>query len=485
MDNKYKKILFEGLSHINNKNYSLAETTFKKIYFNYSSKIEILTYLIPILIHQNKYDEAKSFSNILMKSEYKELSFVYYGIIFYKLRDFSNSLINLNKALEINPKNYDALLNKGIVLNKISSNLDGIECIKLAIKINPKNPIGYHNLATLYEDENMIDDAIKNFNQSILLNPKDYNSLHSLSLLQLTQQKFDIGFMNYEYRIFSAQGENKHNHIKKLVSVKQLNMKKILIWHEQGLGDTIQFSRYINVLEEYGAIVTFQVQKDLVSLFKNYFNIRIEYKIDTKEKFDFQLALLSLPHFLINNQIKFYFSYNKPLKSINQKYLFWKNELPLSINKKNVGIAISGNKKNLKEERRKIDLNELLYLSNYVNLFVIQKDLTAQDNLLIKQNSNVFFLGNNTNWKDMSDTAAIIDNMDFVISIDTSLIHLAGFMNKKSYLLLSKPADWRWGESNKKMQVWYPSIKILRQEKKGIWKDVILKLNSELGINLN
>lgn len=483
MDKNLKKLLEQGIIKFKNKNFDIAENIFKKIYTSSPRQIFVLTYLIPTLIHLNRLDDALHYSKILLDHKENELGYTYHGIIYFKLNDMNKSILYLDKVLQLNPKNFDALLNKGVALHKKGLNEKGLYYINSAININSHNPIAYHSLATIYEDENMIDEAIKNFNKSISLNPNDFNSLHSLSLLQLMKQNYFEGFRNYEYRFQTFQIKSRHSHIPKLTKINEIKGKKILIWSEQGLGDTIQFSRYLDVLKEYGAVITFEVQKDLVNFLKRECDFEVISDIKNDKQFDFQLALLSIPYFLISNNLNPIIKQNKFYRASDEKIIFWKNELNLNNMKLNIGIAISGNKKHIKEKRRKINLFDIEHLSKYFNIFIIQKEISEQENRIVNKNPNIFYLGNNSNWKDMSDTAAIVENMDKIISIDTSLIHLSGSINKKSYLLLSKPADWRWSEKNESMHNWYSSVKVLRQDKKNSWSGVIKNLNLELGIS--
>ena len=107
-------------------------------------------------------------------------------------------------------------------------------------------------------------------------------------------------------------------------------------------------------------------------------------------------------------------------------------------------MAISGNPNQAIEYRRKIELESLIPLLKYSKIFLVQKEIKNKQAEFIKNQDDIIFLGENQKWENFDDTSAIVDNLDLIISVDTSLTHLAGSMGKKTYLLLSKPADWRW-----------------------------------------
>ena len=172
--------------------------------------------------------------------------------------------------------------------------------------------------------------------------------------------------------------------------------------------------------------------------------------------------------------------YEKYFECNENKFLFWKKKLSLSKDKINIGLSVSGNINHKKEYRRKISLEKFSKFTDKFRIFLIQKEISSEDKLVVDQNNEIIFLGDDKDWSDFSDTSAMVENMDIIISIDSSLIHLSGAMNKKSYLLLSNPADWRWGQKNRDNTYWYDSVKLIRQKTPKIWNEVIEKLYSSL-----
>lgn len=480
MKDDFKNLFQNGLSKFQSGDFLGSEETFIYLLKKNPKKNELYTYLIPSLINQNKLKLAKTYSKVLysLDSHYKEIALIYLGIISQKLKNFKDSATFFHESLEINPGNDQALLNLGVVYHNLDNNLKAIEYTIQSIKINKNNSIAYQNLASFLEDENRIDEAIHYLNIALSINDRDFNALHALSLLQLLKSDYANGYINYEQRFFSSYLKPKYTHINRLLLDSNIKGKKILVWHEQGLGDTIQFSRLVNKLVNLGGIVTLEVQKPLENFLIHQFKFEIVSEIK-EQNFDYQIPLLSLLNFFQVNENNIPM-YEKYFECNKDKFLFWKKKLSLSKDKINIGLSVSGNINHKKEYRRKISLEKFSKFTDKFRIFLIQKEISSEDKLIVDQNNDIIFLGADKDWSDFSDTSAIVENMDIIISIDSSLIHLSGAMNKKSYLLLSNPADWRWGQKNRDNTYWYDSVKLIRQKTPKIWDEVIEKLYSSL-----
>ena len=477
--NRINDILKKGIDEFSRGNYSIAEKIFLNLIRSNPLFFPAYTNLVQVFISQNKLDEAMKLAKKLFsldKNNEKGLFFI--GIIKFKGKQYEESLAYFKKALSINSKNYAVLMNIGITYFRLGDNLKAIQNIKESIVINNKNEMAYYNLGVIYEDEDDLDMALDAYNNVLLLNPKNYDALHGIAQIQLSNLDYKKGFKSYEIRWYVKGFEYRHGSIKSLSSIDDTIGKKILVWSEQGFGDTIQFSRYVKKLINIGAIVTFEVQSPLLSFLKRQFDCDVTNDA-RKESFDFQCPIMSLPYiFQTDNrdipQIEKYFDCD------TEKYNFWKRRLLLSEDKINLGISISGNKKHNKDKRRKINLKYFLDFMNYCNIYIIQKDLYENDKEVLKKNTDIKYLGNDKNWIDFEDTSAIVKNMDVVASIDTSLIHLSASMNQNSLLLLSKPSDWRWSKEGLKPANWYNNLKIIRQKNKGSWESVINELSTKI-----
>lgn len=468
-----------GIHNLKKNNLSEAELYFKQALENSSNLNLVYCYLIPVLIQQSKDDDALFFNQKFLKNVGEsEHYFIYEGILNLNKNFLEHALKAFKNVLKINGNNYDALVNVGIVLNKMHLNQDALVPLQKAISIKPNLTLAYQNIGKVYDDEGDYENAINCYQKALSINPQDYDTIHNLSLIQLILGDYENGWKNYDLRWKKNNRTYKYPNFPKLTSLENLMGKKILIWHEQGLGDTIQFSRYVNLLIEKGAAVTFEVQEPLYNFFKNNFNCQI-LKSAKDMQFDFQLPLLSLPK-LFGMNLKNTQKIINFFKSKTEKNNFWYQELSLTDTKLNIGIAISGNPKQAIEYRRKIDLILFIPILKYAKIYLVQKEISKDQQEILSNYKDMIFLGDNRNWEDFEDTSAIVNNLDMIISIDTSLTHLSCSMNKNTVLLLSQPADWRWGLNNQLCPTWYDNLEIIRQHEKKNWDDVIKKLINKI-----
>jgi tetratricopeptide (TPR) repeat protein len=462
-----------------------------------------------------------------------------YGMSLFKLNKFTEALKQYNDALNINPNSIVCLINKAILLNKINKNKEAIVCCDEVLKINQSVYEAWHNkiiyllelelneeaiscfeegkrlkiidttkdykiflkLAQVYYKLGLHSDSEINCKIAFKINPNSSEIKYNLALSQLISGNLLEGFKNYEHRFnlpsLNLYGFKKDDsesfyvlkylknleNIPKLTNLSHLRNKTLLIANEQGYGDFIQFSRFIYKLLEYNPKqIIVEVYKNLQDFIKFQFNNSVKI-VDIgffiKDKIDFVITLPSLP-FLFKttlNSIPYsnkYFSVSRILSSK------WKKIL--ENNKKiNIGIACSGNFENKNNNIRSIDLENFESLKKYANLFLLQNSINNNDQKFLgSKQSLIKFIGRDINFFD--DLAAVIQNMDLVISIDTVFTHLAGALGKKTYLILSGYHDWRW-LLNTNYSPWYDSLNIYRRKKnennwEGVFSNIIKDLQN-------
>lgn len=411
--------------------------------------LEALVSKSDVLILEKKYkealftlDKALLINSSNIDIELLAVIWINRGVAFLELKKFSEALFSFNQAIHINPNDHEAWSNKGVLLKNLKQNAEAEHCYDRAIKLKPDYAEAYFNKAAE----------------------------------RLAIGDFENGWNLYKYRWRKKDFEKyRYSQIKELESIDNLKNKKILIWYEQGMGDSIQFSRYIPKLINLGAIITFEVQKDLVSFFRTQFDCEITEKIATNQHFEYQTPLLNLPD-LFKTSLNNIFS-NKAYLKVNEKVIDWKKKLNLKKNKLNIGVSISGNPNHKENHIRSISLENIKSLFQKANFYIIQKELNFIDMEFLKKYPEINFMGEKI--INFSDTAAIVENMDLIISIDTSLIHLAGAIGKKSFLLLPWVSEWRW-LIDRDDSPWYESIKIIRQKSMGDWSYVINKMEDEI-----
>ena len=273
--------------------------------------------------------------------------------------------------------------------------------------------------------------------------------------------------MNYEHRWGITKAEPyRHANIARLKDVQEVKDKKILVWGEQGHGDTIQFVRYVQMIQDKGAKVTLEVQPSLKKLLADSItNCEVICPGESSQKYDYEIPLMSLG-LLFKTNLSSIPSKTPYLRASEAKLEFWSQNLKLKDDQLNIGIACSGFIGEKHFDNRLIDIEKFQPFSDSANIFLIQKDLRSSDAKYLESQKSIRYLGNEIH--SFEDTAAIIELMDSIVTIDTSIAHLAGALNKKTYLILAWNPDWRWLQ-DRSDSPWYPSVNLIRQKSINNW----------------
>lgn len=260
--------------------------------------------------------------------------------------------------------------------------------------------------------------------------------------------------------------------------------RTILVHCEQGLGDTLQFVRYLPLLKEHGARVIFYCQKELVSLLARAPGIDVllvePAESGISEPFDCHVPLLSLPHLLGPEPAKIPAAVpylRVDAEAVDQ----WKARLNPSGFK--VGIVWAGRTSSVEYRRRACSLADFSPLAELagVRFFSLQKGPAASEAATPPVGMDLVDLS--AALRDFKDTAAVVMNLDLVVAIDTAVAHLAGALGKPVWTVLPHFPDWRW-ELGREDSRWYPTMRIFRQSRPGDWSGVFENVAAELRVLL-
>lgn len=467
------KILFQqGLNNLQDENYEDAEVNFLECLKLVPNKISTLHNLISVYIatkQKNKLKEIiKSHNHLINEHE------IQYGFAFdqYFDQNYSKSIEICKKLINLDKFKYPIsdLLASNFKKQKLF--LQTLRIYKKELK-EKKDYLIYYNIGTLFLDLGRINKALYYFKKSENFKKNDNSNLWNLSLCFLTLGNLDKGFSLYEYRWFSKSNKTikKFENIKVPLSTEEIINKNILISDEQGLGDTIQFSRFVIELLQFTKKITFVVNSKLVNLLSNLNKniVVIEYKDLKTSNFDYHLSLCSLPLFL---RIK-------DISDINYYSLNFNNKNKISFEKNdiNIGLSWSGNPNFPLDEYRSISFKNFKEILNIkkINFFKLSQNVRNEEFLDYHSFSNLFDFGD----KSLFEISEVMKELDLVISSDTSIIHLAGILNIKSILLLNYNSDWRWFEDKKKT-IWYPSVEIIKQKTFNSWDNVFYELKKRI-----
>jgi tetratricopeptide (TPR) repeat protein len=434
------------------------------INFNGKDKLKALNNIGSILSKSKKYKIANQYYLDSLKIDQNNTLTINNLLSNYlELRDDENSDIFYEKAKNIDQNITHFLYNKAEYLIQKNQLDDAIEILE-----NNKNKDlkFFIKLVRVYSLIGKKDKAQNLLNELKKIDSKDPDYLQFLGMRFLFKGDFEIGWKYYEQRntklknIFNDRPEWKGENI---------HQKSIVVYNEQGLGDSIQFSKFLIPLLKLSKNITFLVQKNIIDIFKKDIpNLKIVSKEDFHDKeFDFKISLGSL--------IKFFYK-----EKINENFLINNNlfDLPFALNKDklNVGIAWSGSFNGPNEPYRSIPLEALNKIFSLdVNFYCLQKEIWERDLVQFKK-TKITNLGNYS----LSDMVKIIQNLDLVLSSDTSILHLAASLNKETWGLLNLYPDWRWGAFYKLHP--YKSLKLFQQRAFNKWEDVELEIYNNLKI---
>jgi len=299
-------------------------------------------------------------------------------------------------------------------------------------------------------------------------------------MLLLSQGQYEEGWKYFEWRwLDESTGLRKPSYNQPTWTGEQdLVGKKILVYGEQGLGDIIQFSRYAKRLSDLGAAVILEVPKPLHKLLQTLSgNIQIAGSGDVVNFFDYQCPLLSLP-FAFKTSLTNLQDPGKYIFSEGSKLSEWRDKLgPKTVPR--VGLVWRGNPLHKNDQHRSVELGDLEpYLPETVHYFILQKEVSYVDQRILESHPKFIFFKDGI--RDFTDTAALVELMDLVISIDTSVAHLSAAMCQKTWILIPHfQTDWRWLLSRSDSP-WYSSVRLFRQNTTKNWISSFEEINTNL-----
>ena len=476
----YGKVLFEL------KRYSDSLTFYDKALRINQNSLECLINKGTTLNELKRFDEAIAhFDKVLsLKPDFAE-GWSNKGIALNGLKRYDDAISHYDKALSFKPDYAEGWSNKGVTLHELKRYDEAIAHYDKALSLKPDYAVGWSNKGFALNELKRFDEAIDYYDKALSLKPDDHEASWNKSLTLLLQGDFENGFPLYESRWYSEKISaivGKRFFDKPLwLGVESLQGKTILLYGEQGLGDFIQFARYAKLVADLGAKVILEVPQPLAGLMKDLEGVS-ELVIKGQELpfFDYQCPLLSLP-LAFNTNISSIPAHIPYLASSAHQVGEWSIKLGEKRNKR-VGLVWSSMSSFKQDSKRSLllaDFIRALPLENF-EYVCLQKELKECDKEFFRSYQNIRFFGDEL--RDFSDTAALIENLDLVISTCTSVPHLSAALGKETWVLLSYVPDWRW-LLDRDDSPWYPAMKLYRQTSIGDWNSVLDRVKSDLSSN--
>jgi Flp pilus assembly protein TadD len=397
------------------------------------------------------------------------------GAVLQDLRRFDEALAAHDKALALNAGFAEAQFNKATALHALNRLDEAIAGFQRAFALRPDYPEAYYNLGVTLQDDKRLEEAAAVYRKAIALQPGYAEAYSGLGFCELQLGQFEAGFRDYEWRKQLAGPQKNRVFARPEWRGETIAGKTLFVHWEQGFGDTLQFCRFGKVAAARGIKTVMSVQEPLRRLLQQLGPaVEIIGPDAVPTTFDYHCSLMSLPGPLgiAANAIPVEQHYIAADPALSQT---WSARLPPQqvLSNPRIGVAWSGSEKHKNDHNRSVPLKTLSPIfSADAHWISLQKDGRTADAALLAELPITPFGSSLT---DFADTAALIDNLDLVITADTGVAHLAGAIGKPVWIMLTYYSDWRWfldGETSP----WYPSARLFRQDRSRSWENVVARV---------
>jgi len=469
-----------GFTCLKQSKFLYAEGYFKKLLAINKNHIEGTFQLALCLRAQKKFDEALSLLKNFQELEKNYIFLTLVGNIYRDLGLLDKALSFLNKAIQLN-SDFDG--SKLALANILADQKRYEEAEKL---LSPMIRVNNHgaviNYSYILMEQGLYLDAKTLLNKFLSKNKTQHQALFNLGLIHLSLKEFSLGWQYYENRFFLHQyhfSKKILNSIKKPRWTSEHQKSRILIWGEQGIGDQILFSNYIDNIERDFEKIYLAVTEKLIPFFKKLFpNIEVTSlkNLPDENNFDYHIPMSSLGTYFHNllteDRIKI-FDYQITTNQIVPK-------------KKKIRCGMSWlSDSGLTKQKKSINLNLLTNIFQLDDVEFINLQYTDESKSILEleneMNKKIFLEHDIDCFDDILGLAELVKSCDIIITVSNSNAHIAGRLGVATCLLLPQHAGtfWYWQDTDKN-SFFYPSIKYYRQEKPGNWEIPIDKVRSEI-----
>ena len=398
------------------------------------------------------------------------------GVAYYDTGDYRSAAHSYERAIAHDPKFAEAWSNLGNALRAQHKLEDALVAYDRALAIRADYADAHANKASTLHLIGRIEESKATYRRAIALDPMQANAHSGLSLLLLLEGNFDCGWFEYEWRWRSTEMPPR-----RVAGVPwegdRTSGKRLFIHSEQGLGDALQFVRYLPLLTARGARITLLVPDSLRKLIAASMpDVTLWDEKTPMPNYDRHCALLSLPRLFRTtlNTIPADTPYLRASADVSAR---WRQRLGEGAGLR-VGIVWAGNPKHINDPARSITIEKLAPLLAVADarFYSLQVGPRVED-LQRLGTASVTSLARELT--DFTETAGAVANLDLVITIDSSVAHLAGAMGKPFWLLTPAVPDWRWLHERED-NPWYPTARLFRQRMRLQWEPVVARVAEEL-----
>jgi Flp pilus assembly protein TadD len=401
------------------------------------------------------------------------------GLVLARLGRHDEALMVSKRALEIFPDGGAYYCRLGGILTELDRLEEAAEVYRRGIAVQ-RDYVDLHNdLGNALKQLGDLDGAMQSYRNAVALAPQSPIPHHNLGLIHLLKGQFREGFAEYAWRwrvptlkIFNQQFPQP------VWDGGDLNGRTILLRAEQGFGDAIHFCRYVPLVKQRGAKVIFACKPPLVRLMRSLPGYdMLATQGDPLVPFDVHATLMDLPG-LMGTTLETVPAQVPYLSADPALIQTWRQRLA-NVPGKRVGIAWAGAREHQNDKNRSLDLAALAALAQIAGVSLVSLQVGSAAGDLRGASSKMSIINDAAQLTDFAETAALIQNLDLVISVDTSVAHLAGALGKPVWVLLPFIPDWRW-MLDREDSPWYPTMRLIRQAQRRDWNAVIDRIVTEL-----
>lgn len=382
-----------------------------------------------------------------------------------------SALACFDRAVALRPGDADLHNNRGVVLRQLQRLDEAIASYDRALALQPALPQAHNNRGNALQDLRRLDEAMASFDQAIVLRPQYAEAWWNKARLLILRGDYAAGWQMTEWRWQGPQRDRLRRFTQTLwLGDRPIEGRTILVHAEQGLGDCIQFCRYVPLLAARAARVVLEAPSTLVPLLRTLgADCVVVPQGQALPPFDLHCPVMSLPA-----------AFRTTLADVpaSVPYLHadpgrrarWRERLGAS-SRRRIGLVWSGSAAQAEDSRRSIPLETLAPLLDLpCDFHALQTELRPVDAETARRMPNLTLHGPELG--DFADTAALVAEMDLVISVCTSVAHLAGALARPLWVMLAYMPDYRW-LLDRSDSPWYPTARLLRQSQPGAWDAVV------------
>lgn len=431
------------------------------------------------LVRQDRAEEALAVADAAIAGNARDVDAVLTrGDVLIQLRRFEDAYEAFRDARGIDPGNVRALAREGAILLRLQRVEAALAVFDEAVKLAPQAAGTWYNRGLTYGHLNRLGEAIADYDKAIEIDP-GYGVAHvnrAMALLLLGRYREGLAELEWRFMVEPGSHELREYRQPRWRKGNAIAGKRVLLYAEQGLGDVIQFARFVPRVAAQAAHVTVEVQPALVRLLKSL-PCEVIPTGAPSAQFNLHSPLASLGT-LLDVQLETIPAAVPYVSTAAEHVARWRTRLSALGGKPKVGIAWSGNPQHTNDYNRSIPFAEMAALLDVPDMtFVnLQKDLRENDRAAFER-AGLF--DPTRDLGDLADTAALIETLDLVITCDSALVHLAGALGKPTWALLPFAPDWRW-MLERADSPWYPSVQLFRQGAIGDWRGVVSEVQREL-----